>query len=308
MAGNKHQGGLVMLRQEKKEEGHKSPEEMKKVVMNGAKLLCPFHPAPGTLLVTSNQTGLQGNIWATEADNQKLNFLFLGICTHPSVASASPPCLSIITPIKWTDVGTILVQGNKTLLKKSKIKCAISGQDITVIHDGQTVVPNAMMNLSQDVVSNGSSRRICPEHVQKELGRIVHEICDGPYKGKCKGTDSCSELMKKINQKQECVRARKEAGIRCWNPPFDRNHSIQINNEIRGITNCIDKYKQNCKDREPVKEPIPEPILIPAPEENKGFLKQMEELTGLAGAALIIYLIISEGSRLFPPRNLVPVP
>jgi hypothetical protein len=34
----------------------------------------------------------------------------------------------------------------------------------------------------------------------------------------------------------------------------------------------------------------------------------MEVLTGLTGTALVIYLIISEGSRLFPPRNLVPVP
>jgi hypothetical protein len=34
----------------------------------------------------------------------------------------------------------------------------------------------------------------------------------------------------------------------------------------------------------------------------------MQELTGLTGAALVIYVIISEGSRLFPPRNLVPVP
>lgn len=33
-----------------------------------------------------------------------------------------------------------------------------------------------------------------------------------------------------------------------------------------------------------------------------------EEVTGLTGAALVTYLIISEGSRIFPPRNLVPVP
>jgi hypothetical protein len=31
-------------------------------------------------------------------------------------------------------------------------------------------------------------------------------------------------------------------------------------------------------------------------------------ITGLTGTALVIYLIVSEGSRLFPPRNLVPVP
>ena len=33
-----------------------------------------------------------------------------------------------------------------------------------------------------------------------------------------------------------------------------------------------------------------------------------EEVTGLTGAALLAYLIISEGSRLIPARNLVPIP
>ncbi|AQS08727.1 hypothetical protein CLOBY_08370 [Clostridium saccharobutylicum] len=41
---------------------------------------------------------------------------------------------------------------------------------------------------------------------------------------------------------------------------------------------------------------------------SKGYWEYMEDMTGLAGAALVVYLIISEGSRLFPPRNLVPVP
>jgi RHS repeat-associated protein len=38
------------------------------------------------------------------------------------------------------------------------------------------------------------------------------------------------------------------------------------------------------------------------------FMDKMEQATGLTGAALILYIIVSEGSRLFPPRNLVPVP
>jgi hypothetical protein len=33
-----------------------------------------------------------------------------------------------------------------------------------------------------------------------------------------------------------------------------------------------------------------------------------EELTGLTGGALLLYLIISQGSRVIPARNLVPVP
>ena len=33
-----------------------------------------------------------------------------------------------------------------------------------------------------------------------------------------------------------------------------------------------------------------------------------EEVTGLTGGALVAYLIVSEGSRLFPPRNAIPIP
>jgi hypothetical protein len=46
----------------------------------------------------------------------------------------------------------------------------------------------------------------------------------------------------------------------------------------------------------------------PVPEDSFFDLKYWETITGLTGAALIAYLIISEGSRLFPPRNLVPIP
>jgi hypothetical protein len=45
-----------------------------------------------------------------------------------------------------------------------------------------------------------------------------------------------------------------------------------------------------------------------APEADSEFMKKMSELTGLTGVALVIYIIVSEGSRLFPPRNLVPIP
>lgn len=46
----------------------------------------------------------------------------------------------------------------------------------------------------------------------------------------------------------------------------------------------------------------------PAPATDPSFMRKMQEITGLTGTALLIYVIISEGSRLFPPRNLVPVP
>ncbi len=37
-------------------------------------------------------------------------------------------------------------------------------------------------------------------------------------------------------------------------------------------------------------------------------MDNMSEITGLTGTALVIYLIISEGSLAFPPRNFVRIP
>jgi hypothetical protein len=42
--------------------------------------------------------------------------------------------------------------------------------------------------------------------------------------------------------------------------------------------------------------------------EGPSLRERVSEITGLTGTALTIYLIISEGSRLFPPRNIIPVP
>jgi hypothetical protein len=54
----------------------------------------------------------------------------------------------------------------------------------------------------------------------------------------------------------------------------------------------------------------PAPVTVPQPiiQEKDELIKKLETATGLTGAALVLYLIISEGSRIFPPRNLLPIP
>jgi len=44
------------------------------------------------------------------------------------------------------------------------------------------------------------------------------------------------------------------------------------------------------------------------PPADADFMQKMSEITGLTGAALLIYIFISEGSRVIPPRNLIPIP
>lgn len=59
--------------------------------------------------------------------------------------------------------------------------------------------------------------------------------------------------------------------------------------------------------RVPVPVPVPDPVRVPVPD--RSLRERIAEITGLSGAALTVYIIISEGSRIvFPPRNLVPVP
>lgn len=63
------------------------------------------------------------------------------------------------------------------------------------------------------------------------------------------------------------------------------------------------------KPQLPVPVPVPVAALAPEPNWFERNLEHIKTATGLTGTALVIYLIVSEGSRiLFPPRNLVPVP
>ena len=103
------------------------------------------------------------------------------------------------------------------------------------------------------------------------------------------------------------------------------NHDIEIKNQQKGLRDRLNDFNsQNCGDKVPIPQDAWEWATKPAPQPNEwkppaevhsfsalddGFMKKISKATGLTGVALVIYIIISEGSRiLVPPRNLVPVP
>jgi hypothetical protein len=68
------------------------------------------------------------------------------------------------------------------------------------------------------------------------------------------------------------------------------------------------QYRQPPRVRVRAPATSPSRSRAPSSSSNRTFMEQMAAITGLSGTALIVYLIISEGSRAFPPRNLIPVP
>jgi hypothetical protein len=105
------------------------------------------------------------------------------------------------------------------------------------------------------------------------------------------------------------------------------SHDKTIKEQQKGLRDRLNDYnKNNCGDKVPIPQdawewaskPAPKPVewkgpvtaqSTAAPATDSDFMRKMSEVTGLTGTALLIYVIISEGSRiLFPPRNAVPIP
>jgi hypothetical protein len=120
---------------------------------------------------------------------------------------------------------------------------------------------------------------------------------------------------------REQIEGRNGPGTTAWD-----THDEAIRNQQRGLRDRLNQFnKNNCGNKAPIPKdawqwatrPAPQPEEWTGPAERSieepspGWRDwaYWEEATGLTGAALVIYLIVSEGSRVaFPVRNLVPVP
>ncbi len=132
----------------------------------------------------------------------------------------------------------------------------------------------------------------------------------------------CDEWVKKIlNLAAEVSRRFMQYNNPKWALPLAgrmsrTGHLDQLRQKQLNLRREINDYNNsNCPDPIPLVvwelATRPLPALSPSPSHlpvHPLSMKYWKEVTGLTGAALITYLIISEGSRLYPPRNLVPVP
>ena len=134
LAGNEKQ------HQEEKKRKWRDPNEDVKYVCQGGKVQCKYCSNPITpLTVTAESIMLQDKPWATVGDNDgKVNFGFTGICTHPKWGNQKPPCKAVISLGEWKNFSETIIGNHQALLVKSTIPCMVSGEDLKIVHSGQT--------------------------------------------------------------------------------------------------------------------------------------------------------------------------
>ena len=121
------------------------------VVVNGAKLMCPFGTAPGTLNATSQVTTLGCSKPVATITDIALgsNITPFGMCcsmANPQVAAATAAALGVLTPQPCSMVPlgpwqptkpTALVGGKPVLTQDSMLMCGMGMGRISIISPGQ---------------------------------------------------------------------------------------------------------------------------------------------------------------------------
>jgi len=166
----------------------------------------------------------------------------------------------------------------------------------------------------------------CHPRVYQALKNDVKRDCK-TEKRACLGSDLCPTLLVKMERNAKCIRARARMNSRCFRGG-DQLHVGVLATELGLLASCWAQFQRCAPPPTPVPQPktqpvpVPVPVAVPTqqtqpapqpvqpvqPVPDRTFMEAMEAATGLTGTALIIYIIISEGSRLFPPRNLIPAP
>lgn len=129
----------IAEKREEREKEDKVSEDLK-LVIDMAKIKCVLCTNPeGILKVNFDTPTTQDKLTATVVEKDFKSLIFTGTCTKSPNSAA--PCASVMQLGEWKDVGTVKVQDQFPLLKKSTIPCNYGGSTIEITDSGQKSEP-----------------------------------------------------------------------------------------------------------------------------------------------------------------------
>jgi Domain of unknown function (DUF4280) len=150
-----------------KQKEKEKAEEDQQLVIDMAMLECKLCTNPvGMLKVNYDTPTIQNKKTATVKEKDSKSLIFMGTCMKSPYQAS--PCAGVMQLGEWQDVGTILVQDQKPLLKKSTIMCNYGGSKITITKSGQINVPSQIESVVKSKKEIVSIKWMCNE-VKKEL-------------------------------------------------------------------------------------------------------------------------------------------
>lgn len=149
---------------------------------------------------------------------------------------------------------------------------------------------------SEDVSVNQESNK-SSDFLSDEQSDTPAQDSDGP------GGKGKKDPMKGGSQK------KRDSDIKQYPKEFQNWYHKEIKPSVHPGRNATkEELQEGYQDWLDQGKPAAKIVEIKLPSHDRGIRAKISNITGLTGTALTIYLIISEGSRLFPPRNLIPIP
>lgn len=156
----------IAEKREERDKKDKVAEELK-LVIDMAKIECKLCTNPqGVLKVNFDTPTTQDKLTATVVEKDMKSLIFMGTCIK-SPNSASP-CASVMQLGEWKDVGTLKVQEQFPLLKKSTIPCNYGGIKIEITDSGQRSEPAEVVTPGAPIPKKADDPYKC-EHCEEEF-------------------------------------------------------------------------------------------------------------------------------------------
>jgi hypothetical protein len=202
-------------------------------------------------------------------------------------------------------------------LKEFCVKKALLAQDST-LQNKSRIKPEIPYNMTTDPPSPLLHRGLGLAPTENLMTRMIQEGLKsaGQNGGLYQVRVPDVIIARDLSQPLTAGNLKAVVEIKFNNQAYEKNQ-IRDYEKIAGDPNrMIELSPEECKCKLPEEERVPalererQQLEATATQSSSSLfdVKNWEAITGLTGTALVLYLVVSEGSRLFPPRNLVPIP